>query len=124
MSIQNGVNEIYEQLIQFRFKNKSGEFYKKDWRILRNNNIVPHRYDFVKEISLNIYFECEDLDSLKSKFQDKIQQKIKNDELTIIEIINDTDEKILTVEEQKELLNQIEIFAMKESLIFCESNLI
>lgn len=90
MSIQNGVNEIYEQLIQFRFKNKSGEFYKEDWRILRNNNIVPHRYDFVKEISLNIYFECEDLDSLKSKFQDKIQQKIKNDELTIIEIINDT----------------------------------
>ena len=120
MSIQNGVNEIYEQLIQFRFKNKSGEFYKEDWRILRNNNIVPHRYDFVKEISLNIYFECEDLDSLKSKFQDKIQQKIKNDELTIIEIINDTGEKILTVEEQKELLNQIEIFSIKESLIFCE----
>lgn len=120
MSIQNGVNEIYEQFIQLRLKNKSGEIFKENWKIPRNDNITPLRYDFVKEISLNMHFECENLDFLKSKFQASIQEKLENDELTLVEIINDTGDKILTLEDQKGLLNQVEIFSIKESLVFCE----
>ncbi|MFD1438146.1 hypothetical protein HLH14_02105 [Acinetobacter sp. ANC 4282] len=120
MSIHNGINEIYEQSIQLKFKNKNGAIVVENWKILKDENIAPSRYDFVKEVSLDIPFECESFDALRIKYQVSIQRKLKNTELTIVEIINETAEKILTVEEQKELLNQIEIFSIKESLIFCE----
>ncbi|WP_411688607.1 hypothetical protein [Acinetobacter indicus] len=120
MSIHNGINEIYEQSIQLKFKNKNGNIVVENWKVLKDENISPSRYDFVKEMSLNKPFECESLDELRIKYQVNIQQELKNNELTIVEIINEANEKILTLEEQKKLLNQIEIFSIKESLIFCE----
>lgn len=124
MSTVNGINEIYEQSIQLEFKNSNGETIIENWKILKNQNIVPSKYAFVKEFSSNMLFECGSLDELKEKFKVNIQQELKNSKLTLVAIINNTGEKILTLEEQKKLLSQVEIFSIKESLIFCESNLI
>lgn len=120
MSVQNGVNETYMQCIQIKLKNNSGETFVENWNILKNENDKPIRYDFVKDIISNIHFDCDDLDSLKSKFQKTLCEELKNEELTLIEIINDTGEKILTLEDQKQLLNQIDLFPKKECLIYCE----
>lgn len=120
MSIHNGINKIYEQVIQFKFKNKNGDIISENWKVLENENIFPIRYDFVKEFSFNVFFECENIDVLRIKYQAISQQKLKNNELNIVEIINEVSEKILTIEAQKELLNQIEIFPIKESLVLCK----
>lgn len=118
MSIHTGINEIYEQVIQFKFKNKDGNIILENWSVLKDENISPIRYDFVKKFSFNISFECENMEALQTKYQSAIQQKLRNNELTVIEIINEVSEKILIVEDQKDLLNQIEIFCIKESLVF------
>ena len=123
MSMQNGVNELYFQDIQFKFKSVNGEILLEKWNILKDNNVSPIQYDFIKEIILDIPCECKSLDELKYKFQVSIQQRLSNDELTLVEIINDTGKKILTLEEQKNLLNQIGLFAFNESLIFSEQKL-
>lgn len=122
MSIHNGINKIYEQVIQFKFKfkNKNSDIISENWKVLENENIFPIRYDFVKEFSFNVFFECENIDVLRIKYQAISQQKLKNNELNIVEIINEVSEKILTIEAQKELLNQIEIFPIKESLVLCK----
>ncbi|MCO8054636.1 hypothetical protein [Acinetobacter towneri] len=123
MSTVNGINEIYEQSIQLEFKNSNGETIIENWKISKNQNIVPSKYAFLKEFSTDMLFECGSLDELKEKFKVNIQQELKNNKLTLVAIINNTGEKILTLEKQNKLLSQVEIFSIKESLIFCESNL-
>lgn len=120
MSVQNGVNETYMQCIQIKLKNNSGETFVENWNILKNENDTPIRYDFVKDNFSDKCFECENLDSLESKFQTTLCEKLKNEELTLIKIINDTGDKILTLEDQKQLLSQIGLFPKKESLIYCD----
>lgn len=118
MSIQNGVNELYFQDIQLKLKSSNGEIIIEKWEILKDNNTNPVQYDFIKERVFDRPCECKNLDELKYKFQISIQQRLNNDRLILVEVINDTGEKILTLEEQKNLLNQIGLSSLNESLIF------
>ncbi|PZO96780.1 MAG: hypothetical protein DI631_00760 [Acinetobacter johnsonii] len=60
------------------------------------------------------------MDTLRIKYQAIIQQKLKNNELNIFKITNKASKKILTIENQEVLLNQIEIFSIKESFVLCK----
>lgn len=60
------------------------------------------------------------MDTLRIKYQAIIQQKLKNNELNIFEITNEASKRILTIEPQEVLLNQIEIFSIKESFVLCK----
>lgn len=122
MSIQNGYNEIYEQKLQLKFKaiNQS-EPIVENWYLLKNKNInLSPRYDFVKTIYMDMQLECEDITSLASKFKATIKEMIKDSNGTLIEIINDTGAKLLTLEQQRGLLQEIGITSIpiiSESLI-------
>ncbi|WP_168397449.1 hypothetical protein [Acinetobacter indicus] len=60
------------------------------------------------------------MDTLRIKYQAIIQQKLKNNELNIFEITNEASKRIFTIEPQEVLLNQIEIFSIKESFVLCK----
>lgn len=124
MSIHNGVNELYLHEIQFVFSTVKGEVEKEIWNFIKDENMEPTKYGFIQEGKLSIDYVCEcmDLSQLKNKFENIIKQKINSD-LSLVEVINAAGAKILTLENQKEVLGKLGLFALKESLVFSEQKL-
>lgn len=117
MSIKNFVNEVFMQQISLIIETSKGEEAVEVWHFVKNENTQPATYDFVKFLNLDGFYGCKNLDELKNKFQRTIQNKLEEG-FDLKQIINDGGEQIVTVLEQKELLETIGLCQIKEVLIF------
>ena len=117
MSIKNGVNEVFIQKVSLIFETSKGEEVTEVWNFVKNENIQPKTYDFVRFLNLDGFYSCKNVDELKNKFQAIIQKKVEEG-FDLKQIKNDGGEQIVTTEEQKELLEGIGLYQIKEMLIF------
>lgn len=117
MSIKNFVNEIFMQQILLILEAPKGGEITEVWQFVKNENSQPKTYDFVRFLNLDGFYSCKNLDELKNKFQAIIQKKVEEG-FDLKQIKNDGGEQIVTTEEQKELLEGIGLYQIKEILIF------
>ena len=117
MSIKNFVNEIFMQQISLILETPKGGEVVEVWQFVKNENTQPTTYDFVEYLNLDGFYGCKHLDELKNKFQTIIQNKVEEG-FDLKQIINDGGEQIVTPLEQKELLEKVGLYQIKEVLIF------